>query len=253
MNIKDKIKLINKSMYFKNEFWAFIPARAGSRELKNKNITKLAGLPLIAYSIKTAKKIKLIKKIVISSDSKKYLKLGKKYGCNELHLRSKKNSGDTSSELSVFKEFINKRISEKKFLPKYFVHLRPTTPVRNAKTVQKGIKFFQSREKNFTGMRSVSHMSEPAYRYFRIINKKLCSINKKDFMVDNYCKPRAYYTQTFKCNCIVDIYKTETILKNKLFGTKVLTFLTKDFINDIDDKHDLRYTEYFIKESNYKI
>ena len=33
-------------------------------------------------------------------------------------------------------------------------------------------------------MRSVSLMSEPAYRFFRIINNKLCSINKKDFMVD---------------------------------------------------------------------
>ena len=240
-------------MQLVNEFWAFIPARSGSKGLKNKNIAKLAGIPLIAYSIKTAKKIKKIKKIIISSDSKKYLRLGKKYGCNEFHLRSKKNSGDKSSELSVFKEYINKKISEGKILPKYFVHLRPTTPVRNVKTVKNGIKFFQSKKDNYTSMRSVSRMSEPAYRYFRIINKKLCSINKKDFVVDNYCKPRACYTQTFKCNCIVDIYKTNTILKNQLFGNKVLSFLTKDFINDIDDKNDLKYTEYFIKENKFKI
>jgi len=45
-------------MKFKDEFWAFIPARAGSKELKNKNITKLAGYPLLAYSVKTALKIK---------------------------------------------------------------------------------------------------------------------------------------------------------------------------------------------------
>lgn len=240
-------------MQLVDEFWAFIPARSGSSGLKNKNITKLAGLPLIAYSIMAAAKIKRIKKIVISSDSKKYLKLGKKYGCNEFHLRSKKNSGHTSSELSVFKEFIDKKIREKKILPKYFVHLRPTTPVRNVETVKKGIKFFQSKKNKCTSMRSVSHMSEPAYRYFRIINKKLCAINKKDFLVDNYCKPRAFYTQTFKCNCIVDIYKTNTILKNQLFGDKVLSFPVKDFINDIDDNNDLKYTEYFIKENRFKI
>ena len=97
-----------------DEFWAFIPARSGSKGLKSKNIINLAGLPLLAYSVKTAKKIKKIKKIVISSDSQKYLDIGKKYGCNEFHLRSKKNSGDKSSELSVFKEFINQQITKKK-------------------------------------------------------------------------------------------------------------------------------------------
>ena len=72
-------------------------------------------------------------------------------------------------------------------------------------------------------------------------------------MVDNYCKPRAHYTSTFKCNCIVDIYKTSTILKNKLFGKNVLPFLIKDFINDIDDKEDLKYTEYFMRKNKFKI
>ena len=81
---------------------------------------------------------------------------------------------------------------------------------------------FISKKKNYSSMRSVSLMSEPAYRFFRIINNKLCSINKKDFMVDNYCKPRAHYTSTFKCNCIVDIYKTTNIL-SKYERTRVLT------------------------------
>ena len=40
-------------MKFVNEIWAFIPARAGS-SLKDKNIKKLKGKPLIYYSIKTA-------------------------------------------------------------------------------------------------------------------------------------------------------------------------------------------------------
>ena len=243
----------NRKIKLLDEFWAFIPARSGSKGLKNKNIIKLAGIPLLAHSIIAAKKINKIKKIIISSDSKKYLNIAKKYGCNEFHLRSKKNSDDKASELSVFKEFIDIRIKNKESLPKYFLHLRPTTPLRKTSTVMKGIKYFLSKKKNFSSMRSVSLMSEPAYRFFRIINNKLCSINKKDFIVDNYCKPRANYTKTFKCNCIVDIYKTTTILNNKLFGEKVLPFLINDFINDIDDKEDLKYTEYFMKESKIRI
>lgn len=236
-----------------NEFWAFIPARSGSKGIKNKNIVKLGNYPLIAYSIKVALKVKKIKKVIVSTDSKKYIRISKKYGCKHFHLRSNKNSGDKSSEFSVFKEYIFDQSSKNKNLPKYFVHLRPTTPIRKISTISKGIKYFLKNEKKISSMRSVSLMSEPAYRYFRIFNNKLCAICNLDFHVDKYCKPRNFYSNTFKCNCIVDVYKTETILKNDLFGKKVLPFLTNDFINDIDDKNDLKYINYYIEKNKYKL
>ena len=136
-------------MQLVNEFWAFIPARAGSKELKNKNITKLAGYPLLAYSVKTALKIKKIKKVILSSDSKKYISIAKKFGCKEFHFRSKKTSRDNSSELSFFEEFVYKQI-KKKDLPKYFVHFRPTTPVRKINTVLKAIRYFLKNKNNYT-------------------------------------------------------------------------------------------------------
>ena len=52
----------------KNEFWALIPARKGSKSIKNKNLLKLNKIPLIGYSLILAKKNKLIKKIIFSSD-----------------------------------------------------------------------------------------------------------------------------------------------------------------------------------------
>ena len=54
-------------MRFKNEMWAIIPARSGSRGLKNKNIKKINGVHLIGYSILISQKIKEIKKIIFSS------------------------------------------------------------------------------------------------------------------------------------------------------------------------------------------
>ena len=77
-------------MYFKNEFWALIPARSKSKGLKNKNIKKIAGKHLIGYSLITALKCKKINKVIFSSDSKKYIQIAKKYKCDEFHLRSKK-------------------------------------------------------------------------------------------------------------------------------------------------------------------
>ena len=56
-------------MKLKDEFWAFIPARSGSKKIKNKNIKKLNNIPLLAYSIIAAKKNSYIKKTIFSSDN----------------------------------------------------------------------------------------------------------------------------------------------------------------------------------------
>ena len=45
-------------MYFKNEFWALIPARSKSKGLKHKNIKKIAGKHLIGYSLITTANVK---------------------------------------------------------------------------------------------------------------------------------------------------------------------------------------------------
>ena len=50
---------------------AIIPARGGSKGLKNKNILKFDNKPLLAWSILAAKEVKTFSKIIVSTDSKK--------------------------------------------------------------------------------------------------------------------------------------------------------------------------------------
>ena len=78
-------KISNKT----DNFWVIIPARSGSKKIKNKNIIKFKGKPLLAHSIISGKKLKL-GKVVVSSDSKEYLKIAFKFGADLLHLRPKK-------------------------------------------------------------------------------------------------------------------------------------------------------------------
>ena len=51
---------------------AIIPARSGSKGLKDKNIKELNGLPMIAYSIKAAEKSHVFDEIMVSTDSEHY-------------------------------------------------------------------------------------------------------------------------------------------------------------------------------------
>ena len=69
-------------------------ARGGSKSIKNKNITKINGKPLIYYTIKEAKKSKLISRYLVSTDDKKIASVCKKLGADVPFLRPKKLSTD---------------------------------------------------------------------------------------------------------------------------------------------------------------
>ena len=56
---------------------ALIPARGGSKGIKNKNIIRIKKKPLIYYSIDIAKKIKLVNEVYVSTDSERI----KKFQC----------------------------------------------------------------------------------------------------------------------------------------------------------------------------
>lgn len=236
-----------------NFFWAIIPARSGSKSIKDKNIVKINNHPLIAYSILEAKKVKKIKKILVSSDSKKYLKIAKKYGADILHLRSKKNSSDKSKDLDFFKE-VNNYIFDnfkKEEQPNFFIHLRPTSAIRNFKTINKGINLFSKNLKKYTSMRSVEKLSESSYKHFEIVNNKLKGVGDKSFNIDKQNNPKENFKSTFKANGYIDIVKRNNIKKNILHGSKSYPFIIKEPSIDIDGKDDLKYAKYLFESLKY--
>ena len=66
-----------------------IPARFGSKRIKNKNIKKFKGKPIIYYTLKNAKSSKMIDKVIVSTDSVKILNICRKYGVDTPFLRKK--------------------------------------------------------------------------------------------------------------------------------------------------------------------
>ena len=73
----------------KKNIICILPARGGSQRIKNKNILKLFGKPIISYSIQTAIKSNLFNEIYVSTDSKKIALEAKKSGAKVPSLRSK--------------------------------------------------------------------------------------------------------------------------------------------------------------------
>ncbi len=236
-----------KKYISKNEIWVFIPARSGSKSIKNKNIKKINGKPLIYYTLLIAKKLKRVKKIVFSSDSHYYLNIASKYAKIEKDLRSKKNSTHLSTDYDVFKEYLEKKLEKKQNIPEFFLHLRPTTPARKLKTINNIIDTFVKNSKNYSSLRSVSELENPGYKTVIFKNKKLLSLFYNSFDLEIINKARQTYQKTYIPNGYADIIRTENLIKKTLHGNKVFGYIISEFNSDIDNITDFKRTKKYLE------
>ncbi len=225
-------------MKYSNKFIAVIPARSGSKSIKDKNIKKINAKPLIAYSIEQCFKSKVFEKIYISTDSKKYAKICKRYGPVEIVFRSKKISKDNSTDYQMIKHLINSINLDYQFI----AHIRPTSPQRSVKDIRLAIK--QMKNSNFSSLRSVHEMSETSYKSVEIKNGKIIPLRKLKLDIEAINQPRQKFPKTYSPNGVIDIYRKQVILKEKkLFGKRVKAFQTS-FSQEIDNIKDLNYLKY---------
>ena len=144
-----------------NKIVALIPARSGSKRVKDKNILSIGSKNLINRAIDESLKVKLISQTYIITDSKKYEKEAINYGAKSMGLRPKEISTETSSDI----EWLKWALQKLKNIDKNFTHyiiLRPTNPFRTNLTIKKAIEYYFSNSKNnaTTTLRSVKKVSE---------------------------------------------------------------------------------------------
>jgi CMP-N,N'-diacetyllegionaminic acid synthase len=117
-----------------------ILARGGSKEIPRKNLLKLNGKTLVELAIKSAKKSKLLNKVVFSTEDKEIYRVAKKAGAYLPFIRPKSLAQDYSSTKDVIKHSINWLEKNEKWYADIIVILQPTTPFRKAKHIDGVIK-----------------------------------------------------------------------------------------------------------------
>ncbi len=228
----------------KTTLWAIIPARSGSKGFKNKNIKTFLGQPLLCHSINFAKKLKFIDKIILSTDSERYRKIGLKTGAEVPFLRSLSASKSTSMEEDVIEDIRKKLLKLKTELPDYLLWLRPTCPLRDLKLYNKAYEKFKKVKK------SVCVVSKTDPRIFISKNKKLIPLNKnfknKSMVRRQDCNPayKIFYGEFFK---FPKKY-------NQMFLGKQIYFVEQDDLCniDIDTENQMRLSEKIIKSNKKK-
>ena len=107
-----------------NKVLAFIPARANSKGVKNKNIKKLNGKPLVSMTIDFAKNLKFIDYIVVCSDSLKIKKIAEDKKINFILRPDKLSTDESKVESSLIYTLQNFKEAN---LIEYILLLEPTT------------------------------------------------------------------------------------------------------------------------------
>jgi CMP-N,N'-diacetyllegionaminic acid synthase len=115
---------------------AFVPARAGSERVPHKNVRPLAGHPLIAYAIETARQSGVFERVVVSTDSEEIAGIARWYGADVPFLRPAEYATSTSPDVEWLL-YTLERLEEEYEL---CAIVRATNPFRGPEAVRRGFQ-----------------------------------------------------------------------------------------------------------------
>ena len=207
-----------------------IPARKGSKRIKNKNIKSFFGKPIIFYSIKVAKSSNLFKEIFVSTDSKKIQKISIQYGAKCKDLRKKNLAKDKSKTFDVIKDFLKKL----KNPPEIICCLYPAAPFIKKIHIKKAYKILKL-NKNLDIVMPVSEYNNNPLRSLEIKNNFLKPKSRKKFLLNSNNLNKLYYdTGSFY------MLRTSFVKKSKSFfpsKTQALVIKKNSYV-DLNDEDD---------------
>jgi len=162
-------------MLNKKNILVIIPARGGSKGLPNKNILKLCGKPLIAWSIEKAKRSKCVDRVIVSTDSIEIANIAKKYGAEVPFLRPAEFATDTASPTDAILHLIEE-LEKKGDRIDIVIELQPVCFIRESEDIDKCIQQLVNNA-NAESIISVTEISSTAHPDFA------ASLNEENFIV----------------------------------------------------------------------
>jgi CMP-N,N'-diacetyllegionaminic acid synthase len=217
-------------------FLAIIPARAGSKRLKNKNILELSGRPLISWSIHASINSKYIDKTIVTTDSEDVKEIALNDGAEVPFIRPKALSSDTAIREDVILHTLKYLKEEKNEKFDYFIYLQPTSPLRNEMHIDNSIEYLF--EKKANAVVSVCPVEHPI-EWIGILpeNKDMTNfINKLDIKTRSQDFPIRYRLNgaIFTCDTDKFIESKSIFSNNHIFAYEMPQSASIDIDNEID-------------------
>jgi CMP-N,N'-diacetyllegionaminic acid synthase len=107
-----------------------VTARAGSKGIPGKNTRRLAGKPLIAYTIESALASGAFDRLILSTDDDEAARIARELGCEVPFIRPAELSADDTPHLPVMQHAVAWMRDEQGYEPDWVMILMPTSPLR---------------------------------------------------------------------------------------------------------------------------
>lgn len=218
-----------------------ITARGGSKGIPRKNIKKLNGKPVLAYSIEPSIASDFIKKTYVTTEDEEISDISKKFNAEVIE-RPQELAKDTSSSVDVILHALD-YLEEKEILPDCFVLLQPTSPLRTTEDIENAIRLFINNECD--ALISVCEIDHTSMLSLALENKFLVPNCDKDFLNKRRQDLPTYYSP----NGAIYITTPNSLRKNKTFIPKktIPYVMPKERSVDLDTPFDFKLAEFLLK------
>ena len=216
---------------------ALIPARSGSKGIKNKNMYPINRRYLIDFTLEAAISSSFVDHVYVSSDSKKILEHAEENLALPVQ-RPRQFSKDTSTASEVIYHFYDFLISNDLIERRedfYLSYLQPTSPLRNSKILDES---FSALEKsNMDCLISLVKDKQTPFKSFLIKDGLVQSLFKES----DTNKNRQDLQPTYRANGAIYTFLISEFLRNKGFpsNASIPFIMSEEASLDIDSYEDL--------------
>lgn len=224
-----------------------ITARGGSKSIPRKNITLLAGKPLLAYTCEAALASRRLTRVVLSTDDEEIAEVGRGCGVEVPFLRPSELARDDTPSLAVVRHAVSSLREMYGFYPDVVVLLQPTSPLRRAQHIDDAMERMLE-----TGAETVVSVIEVPHRFspYSIME------NRDGWLLDFWQDPLPF--NRYQRQQVPTLYarngpavlatRTDVIVNgDTLYGSRVAAYVmdTCDSV-DIDDAFDLELVSWLL-------
>lgn len=224
------------------KFLAIIPARSGSKGLKNKNIKELNGKPMIAYTIEEALKSNVFEDIVVATDSSEYADIALKYGAQVPFLRPEELSTDNATTRDCIVYYIEELERLGKVYD-YIMILQPTSPLRTKEDIVGSVELMFM--KNANAIISMCECDHPI-EWSTHLKEEMCL----DGLSEQFRGLRQEKSKSYRLNGAIYLSKIDYYMQNTDIYIKdsFAYIMDKEKSVDVDDIYDFKFAEMLIRE-----
>ncbi len=225
---------------------AIIPARGGSKEVPGKNLKPLHNSPLIAHTIRAARRVESIDRVIVSSDDEEILAVSRATGAEVIQRPEDLATDESPTEPAL--EHVVKTIEESGAKVGTVVLLQCTSPLRNEEDIDNALRLFNDTNADslvsvcrthafFWKREESSHRAISTYDYRKRPRRQ--DIKEEDVL--------------YKENGAIYITKRDILMKrhNRLGGNIVMFVMAEHYSMEIDSEFDFWIADEIMKSPKH--